>query len=123
MAVARRRSQPITVGGTAFRWTVRRRAAHHRGDGWDLLPFVVEQATGHGALLMVTLPEHSVPAGRSVFSSTVAESIDRALTAGWRPDGRGPAIRTRPKTSRWGEEFRGGRSVRAVRHSGPRRDT
>jgi len=123
MAVARRRSRPITVGGTAYRWTVQRRAAYHRGDGWNLLPFVVEQATGHGALLMVTLPERSAPAGRPVSSSTVAASIDEALTAGWRPDWRGPTVRSRPKTSRWGDEFRAGRPVRRVRHAGPRRDT
>ncbi|GAA3953771.1 hypothetical protein [Actinoplanes auranticolor] len=123
MAVTRERSRPITVGGTAYRWTVRRRAAYHQGDSWTLLPFVVEQATGNGALLMVTLPERSVPADRPGSSSTVAESVDRALTAGWRPDWRGPAFRSRPKTSRWGAELRGGRPVHPVRHAGPRRDT
>ncbi|MGW4945935.1 hypothetical protein ACWEOZ_30635 [Actinoplanes sp. NPDC004185] len=122
MTVARG-SRPIEVGGTAYRWTVRRRAAYHRGDSWTLLPFVVEQATGHGALLMVTLPDRSAPAGPPVSPSAVAESIDRALTAGWRPDWRGPAFRSRPKTSRWGDEFRGGRPVHRVRHAGPRRDT
>jgi hypothetical protein len=121
MMVARNRSRPIEVGGTAYRWTVRRRSARHRGDGWTLLTFVAEQDTGQGALLVVTLP--AVPPTRPVLPSTVAESITRALVAGWRPGSRGPVPRGRPWLQRRRQELRGSRTVRPVRRAGhPRRD-
>jgi hypothetical protein len=115
MALALRGSRPIVVGDTAYRWTVRRRPAHHPGNGWTLLTFVMEQDTGQGALLVVTLP------GPPVLPSTVTESITRALVAGWRPGSRGPVLRCRSRMQRWRHELRGGRTVHPVRRAGRRR--
>jgi hypothetical protein len=115
-------SRPIEVGGTAYRWTLRR-PIRHRGHGWTLLTFVVEQDTGRGELLVVTLPagEPVGPGERPVPPSTVAEGITRALVAGWRPAPRGPVLRCRSRTPHGRHELRGGPAVRPVRRAGHRR--
>ena len=122
MTVLHKGSQPLVVGDTAYRWTVRRRPISHQGNGWTLLTFVQEQATGQGALLVVALPGDPVaPASRPVLPSAVATSITRALVAGWRPGSRGPVLRCRSRMQRWRHELRGGRPARPVRHAGHRR--
>ncbi|MFI7542582.1 hypothetical protein [Actinoplanes sp. NPDC049599] len=117
--MARNRSRPIEVGGTAYRWTFRRRAAHYRGGGCTLLTFVAERDTGQGALLVVNLP--AVAPARPVLPSTVAESVTRALVAGWRPGTRGPVPRLRPGLHHRRTEPRGARAVGPLRHAGLRR--
>jgi hypothetical protein len=110
------------VGDTAYRWTVRRRQTQVHDDGRTLLPFVVEQATGQGALLIVTVPggpPSDSPA--PVPTAEVAASITRALTGGWRPASRGPASRCRSWVLDRQQEPRSGRPPRPVRRAGPRR--
>jgi hypothetical protein len=121
MTVARG-ARPIEVGGTAYRWTLRR-PIRNRGNGWTLLTFVMEQTTGQGALLVIKLPsaQPGDPAGRLVPPSTVDESVTRALTAGWRPGSRGPVLRCRSTMHHGRHELRGGRTVRPVRRAGHRR--
>ena len=106
-------SRPIEVGGTAYRWTLRRRPI--RTEGWTLLTFVVEQDTGQGALLVLRLPAGPVP------PSVVDEGISRALTAGWRPGSRGPAPRSRSRLHHGRNELRGGPVLRPPRRAGHRR--
>ena len=115
MTVARNRSRPIEVGGTAYRWTFRRRAALHRADGCTLLTFVAERDTGQGALLAVDLP------AAPLLPSRVAEGITRALAEGWRPGTRGPVPRLRPGLHHRRTEPRGARPVGPMRHAGVRR--
>ena len=120
--VTRNGSRPIVVGDTAYRWTVRRRQARVQDDGWTLLPFVMEQATGQGALLIVTVPgDRPSDSPASVPTAAVTESITRALADGWRPASRGPASRCRSWMLDRQQEPRSGRSLRPVRRAGPRR--
>jgi hypothetical protein len=97
MTVARKGSRLIEVGGTVYRWTVRRRPTYCQANGWMPLTFVVEEAGGWGALLVVTMPcAHpgnwlELPS-RPVLPSTVAGSVTRALADGWRPGFPGPVF-------------------------------
>lgn len=95
MTLARKGCRRIVVNGVVFRWSVRRRPTYCQANGWSPLTFVVEQATGRGALLLVWLP-YAHPGNwlalpsRPALPSTVATGISQALTAGWRPSQPGP---------------------------------
>lgn len=56
MALARKKSRRITIGGTELRWKVRSRPTYCQAMGWTPLSFTVQHASGSGARLEVSLP-------------------------------------------------------------------
>lgn len=95
MALARKGSRRIIVGGVEFRWKVRGRPTYPQLEGESRLFFAVQQVGRSGARLVVTLPcAHpsnavGLPAG-VVLPRTVAAAITRAMAEGWRPFEPGP---------------------------------
>ncbi|GAA2369820.1 hypothetical protein [Streptomyces carpaticus] len=95
MALARRGSRRIVVGGTTFRWRLRRKPTYSQGLVWTPCTFAVEAAESPGTTLVVTTchPHGSNWMGRAaepILPSAVAAAITEALKAGWNPTAPGP---------------------------------
>lgn len=96
MALARRDSRRIVVGGRGYRWKVRHRPTYCQGNGWTPLMFVVELAERPASRLVVRLPVArpdnwlDLPGG-VVTPALVAQCIADALATGWDPARPGPA--------------------------------
>ncbi|WP_405992286.1 hypothetical protein [Streptomyces sp. NBC_00986] len=90
MAVPRKGSRSITVGGTTYRWRLRRRPTYSQALAWSPCTFAVEHADEAGTTLVVTT-DHPHPSNwlghepKSVLPSDVARAIERALREGWTP--------------------------------------
>lgn len=97
MALSKKGSRIITVGGTAYRWRLRRKPADNRAGAGAPLTFSVESAGRPGRVLLVYLP---CPRPGSWFGGQatavrpvlIAACIRRALERGWRPDRPGKAF-------------------------------
>ncbi|MFG3550312.1 hypothetical protein [Streptomyces sp. NPDC047725] len=94
MALPRKGARRIVVGGTAYRWRLRRRPTCSQGLAWSPCTFAVEHADAPGTTLVVTTaqPHPSNWIGREarpVLPSDVARAIELALRAGWSPTSRG----------------------------------
>ena len=90
MALARRDSRRIVVGGRVYRWKVRRRPTYSQANGWTPLIFAVEPADRPASRLVVQLPGArpdnwlGLP-GAVVTPGLVARCIADARAAGWDP--------------------------------------
>jgi hypothetical protein len=99
VALAVKGSRLITVGGTVYRWRLRRRATYNQLRGDTPLTLAVQIADGGGRVLTVAVPDVSHPA--SLFASSslivrpalVAAVIRIALGRGWQPDVSGTSFR------------------------------
>jgi hypothetical protein len=90
MALGRKGSRHIVVGGTPYRWRLRRRPTYFQALAWTPCTFAVEHADVRGAVLVVTTnqPHPSNWFGRDarpVLPSDVAHAIELALQKGWTP--------------------------------------
>ncbi|WP_052847599.1 hypothetical protein [Streptomyces avicenniae] len=98
MALARRGSRRIVVGGTAYRWLLRRRPTYAQAMCWSPCTFAVVHAETPGATLVVTtgLPHAGNWLGRAavpVLPSDVARAVELAVARGWEPTAPGPPFR------------------------------
>jgi hypothetical protein len=90
MALTRKGSRHIVVGGTTYRWRVRRRPTYSQALAWSPCTFAVEHADAAGTTLVVTT-NHPHPSNwlghesEPVLPSDVTDAIERALRAGWTP--------------------------------------
>ncbi|MGW1544196.1 hypothetical protein ACWCPM_28830 [Streptomyces sp. NPDC002309] len=90
MALGRKGSRRIVVGGTTYRWRLRRRPTYSQAIGWSPCTYAVEHAEHPGTTLVVTTDQpHTgnwlgLP-GSPVPPSDVADAIDAALRQGWVP--------------------------------------
>jgi hypothetical protein len=91
VALAVKGSRPITVGGTAYRWRMRRNPTYSQQCLGSPLTFAAELAGARGTVLAVTVPDVSHPASLVAGSSLivrpalVAAVIRTALGRGWEP--------------------------------------
>nr|WP_063817906.1 hypothetical protein [Herbidospora sakaeratensis] len=90
MAMPRKGSRLITVGGTVYRWRVRHKPTYCEGLCWGPLAFSVEHAERPGGVLKVTLPSPRPDnwlgeRAMAVRPVLVASVIRRALDGGWTP--------------------------------------
>ncbi|RYX80877.1 hypothetical protein EON83_26690 [bacterium] len=112
MAIPRKGSRPITVGGTEYRWYVRRKVSYWQHYAvWNGVnsgtTIAVEQAQTGGSVLVVTFPyaHPSIYLRRDLSSklnkdlpivpvvpSQVAQCIAQALEEGWQPTKAGKAF-------------------------------
>ncbi|ROO88196.1 hypothetical protein EDD29_5858 [Actinocorallia herbida] len=95
MAMAKKGSRLIEVGGTGFRWKVRRRPTYCQAMGWTPLTFVVERAEEPRSRLVVTLPRAHPgnwlePPTAAVTPSMVIAAVAEGIERGWRPCEGGP---------------------------------
>ncbi|MEV4567014.1 hypothetical protein AB0K12_24875 [Nonomuraea sp. NPDC049419] len=97
MAMPKKGSRRITVGGGSYRWRVRRKPSYSQGNGWTPLTFAVERAEEPGNVLVVSLPcarpdnwlgHRTIP----VTPALVAACVRRALERGWDPGRSGSAV-------------------------------
>ncbi|MFG3684170.1 hypothetical protein ACGF5H_29140 [Micromonospora chalcea] len=92
MALNKRGSRSIVVGGDRYRWLVRRKPTYSQGLVWSPLSFAVEWADlADCATLVVRLasprPDNWMSAAASpVLPSLVASAIVQALERGWQPE-------------------------------------
>ncbi|GAA2818724.1 hypothetical protein ABT362_01765 [Nonomuraea rubra] len=93
MAMPKKGSRLIDVGGTGFRWRVRHKPTYCQGNGWSPLTFAVERAEEPGGVLVVSLPcarpdnwlgERTI----AVRPVLVGACIRRAVERGWDPGSR-----------------------------------
>jgi hypothetical protein len=87
MTLSRRDSRPITVDGTVYRWTVRRKPAYSQGLG-ATMTFAVELAEQPGATLVVDTgrprPDNWLDLSTEpVRPAEVADGIRAALARGF----------------------------------------
>ncbi len=91
MAIPRKGSRLITVGGTVYRWAIRAKPTYCQALDWRPLTFAVEQADTPGQTLSVKTSAPrldnwlSLP-GVPVTPLTVERSVRAALAAGWQPN-------------------------------------
>ncbi|PIM74488.1 hypothetical protein CTU88_00565 [Streptomyces sp. JV178] len=90
MGLGRKGARRIVVGGTAYRWRLRRRPTYFQALAWTPCTFAVEQADARGSILVVTTaqPHPSNWFGREahpVRPSDVAHAIELARNRGWTP--------------------------------------
>jgi hypothetical protein len=90
MALGRKGTRRIVVGGTAYRWRLRHRPTYFQGLAWSPCTFAVQHADTSGTTLVVTTnrPHLSNWLGRAakpVLPSHVAQAIERGLREGWTP--------------------------------------
>jgi hypothetical protein len=95
MALPRKGSRGIIVGGTVYRWHIRGTPTYAQGLCWCPLSYAVEQADAAGTTLVVQTrhPHPSNWIGQpavAVRPADVADSIRTALAHGWVPDQPGP---------------------------------
>ncbi|MEU9576192.1 hypothetical protein [Streptomyces chilikensis] len=94
MALGRKGARRMVVGGTTYRWRLRRRPTYSQALGWSPCTYAVEHADRPGTTLVVTT-HHVHPGnwldapGGSVLPSDVAGAIVSALRAGWNPTRKG----------------------------------
>ncbi|MFD6610818.1 hypothetical protein ACFWD1_18255 [Micromonospora chalcea] len=92
MALNKRGSRSIVVGGDRYCWLVRRKPTYSQGLTWSPLSFAVERADlADCATLVVRLasprPDNWMSAAASpVLPSLVASAIVQALERGWQPE-------------------------------------
>jgi hypothetical protein len=96
--MARKGARRITVDGTPYLWTVRRRPTYAQGIAEVPMTFVVEHADQPGARLVVSLPQaHPRNWMGAPFSvalpGDVATAITTALARGWAPTRPGRAFK------------------------------
>ncbi|GHG35183.1 MULTISPECIES: hypothetical protein [Amycolatopsis] len=87
MTLPRKGSRLITVDGTAYRWTVRRKPTYSKGLG-ATMTFAVELAEGPGATLVVDTgrprPDNWLHlTTESVRPAEVAEAVRAAVATGF----------------------------------------
>jgi len=97
MAIPKKYSRPITVDSTPYRWRIRRKPTYCQGNSWTPLTFAVEQQTGTGSVLLVSLPCSRPDAWVGAHTITVRPVLVRAcirlaLECGWQPDQHGNAF-------------------------------
>jgi hypothetical protein len=92
MALTRKGSRHITVGGTTYRWRVRRRPTYSQALAWSPCTFAVEHVdVDAGGTTLVVTTDHPHPSNwlghesKPVLPSDVTHAIERALRAGWTP--------------------------------------
>ncbi|AXI71273.1 hypothetical protein DTW94_08090 [Streptomyces cavourensis] len=90
MALSRKGCRRIVVGGTAYRWRVRRKPTYLQALGWTPCTYAVEHADSPGTTLVVSSdqPHPSNSFGREaqpVLPSDVARAIQLALRDRWGP--------------------------------------
>ncbi|MEU6220832.1 hypothetical protein ABZ845_25495 [Streptomyces sp. NPDC047022] len=90
MALGRKGARRIVVGGTVYRWRLRRRPTYFQGLAWTPCTFAVEHADVPGTTLVVTTGQPHLSnwighKGKPVLPSDVAEAIELALREGWTP--------------------------------------
>jgi hypothetical protein len=95
MTLPTKGSRAITVDGVRFRWRVRARPTYIQGMAWTPLSFVVQQADGCGAMLIVAMdaahPSNWVSAPGAVVTPAIVEkAVQEALRSGWAPTRPGP---------------------------------
>jgi hypothetical protein len=90
VAMPRKGSRLITVGGVEYRWLVRHKPTYAQGTCQSPLTVAVELATHPGAVAVLVLP-HAHPCNwmaaptAPVQPATVAHGIRKALGGGWDP--------------------------------------
>ncbi|WP_405949128.1 hypothetical protein OG588_24165 [Streptomyces prunicolor] len=94
MALTRKGTRHIVVGGTTYRWRLRHKPTYSQALAWSPCTFAVEYAGEHadepGTTLVVTT-DHPHPSNwlchepKPVLPSDVAHAIERALREGWTP--------------------------------------
>lgn len=97
MALVRKGSRLITVGGTVYRWRVRPKPTYDQGLADEPLRFAVELAEPPGATLVVRTahPHPSNWMGRPAVAlrpADVETAIRAGLDAGWQPAASGPVF-------------------------------
>ncbi len=90
MALGRKGSRSIVVGGATYRWRLRRRPTYSQALCWSPCTYAVERDGQHGAILVVTT-DQAHPGNwfgvqpAPVRPADVANHILIALTRGWDP--------------------------------------
>lgn len=85
MAVARRGSKLITVGGVSYRWVV------SEDSGFKVI--VVQHASGSGQRLEASTSIIDDFIHQAVRPGAVQRLIELALARGWSPDANGPPMK------------------------------
>ncbi|MER5909012.1 hypothetical protein ABT124_00575 [Streptomyces sp. NPDC001982] len=90
MALGRKGSRRMVVGGTIYRWRLRRRPTYGQALCWSPCTCAVEHADHPGAtLVVITKHPHTGNwlgrPGNPVLPSHVADAIESALRQGWVP--------------------------------------
>ena len=90
MAIVKKGSRSITVKGTRYRWTMRRKPTYCQGNEWSPLTLAVEHQEQKGSVLLVHLPcahprSWMLGLAIAVRPALVASAIRTALTRGWTP--------------------------------------
>ncbi|MEU5527082.1 hypothetical protein ABZ744_09090 [Micromonospora chersina] len=92
MALSKRGSRSVVVGGTPYRWLVRRKPTYSQGLTWSPLSFAVERADMPGCATLVVRVASPRPdnwmnaAAFPVLPSMVATAVRQALERGWQSD-------------------------------------
>ena len=88
MAIPKRGSRKITVDGTEYRWSIRRKPSYGQAIEESGLTAAVELFDNPGATLVLTFPSNRpdswiTPGGPSITPSIMARCIRRSIENGW----------------------------------------
>ena len=97
MSIPKKGSRKITVDGTTYRWTIRRKPSYGQAIDESNLTAAVELYESPGTTLIVTFPftrpdSWLTPGNKSVTPSDIKHSIIEALRKGWEPEVNGGAF-------------------------------
>ena len=90
MAIPKKGSRKITVDGTDYRWTIRRKPSYGQAIEESMLTAAIELFENPGSLLLVTFPFPRPDSwvsndGRAVTPTAIERSIKKSIEAGWKP--------------------------------------
>jgi hypothetical protein len=97
MAIARKGSRKIEVGGHQLIWRIRRKATYSQAVGQSNMIIAVASASGRGSKLILELDATRpdawlLPSAASVTPAHVAHLISKALADGWQPEVDGDSV-------------------------------
>jgi hypothetical protein len=98
MALPRKGSRKIVVGGTTYRWTIRRKATEAQKEEADAHATVAVERVEGGASKLVIWTSHAHPQNyfvinrKAVKPSDVRSWIEKSIDLGWNPSGRGVTV-------------------------------
>jgi hypothetical protein len=106
MAITKRGSRRIVVGGKPYRWIVRRKPTYRQGIASSPLTFAVEFEAAKGSVLVVDLDTPRIDnwlggPGLVITPKLVAQCIREAIGKGWRPQAKGSPhmLRVQPNST------------------------
>jgi hypothetical protein len=97
MAIARKGSRKIAVGGHRLIWRIRGKPTYSQAVGESNMIIAVASASGRGAKLILELdvirPDAwTLPSAASITPAQVAHFVSKALAEGWQPEVAGPSV-------------------------------